>query len=83
MSGRHRAAVERPTRIPHTLVGVALALGALAGQAGAGHVAELVSPAHDVRPVVVNDHGDQPLHEDDPGWDCHTMGNMICGPGFG
>jgi hypothetical protein len=20
------------------------------------------------------------LQEDDPGWDCHTMGNRICGP---
>jgi hypothetical protein len=20
------------------------------------------------------------LHEDDPGWDCHTMGNRVCGP---
>lgn len=19
------------------------------------------------------------LQEDDPGWDCHTMGNLICG----
>ena len=23
----------------------------------------------------------QVLQEDDPGWDCHTMGNRICGPG--
>lgn len=21
------------------------------------------------------------IHEDDPRWDCRTMGNMICGPG--
>lgn len=20
------------------------------------------------------------IQEDDPGWDCHTMGNRICGP---
>lgn len=20
------------------------------------------------------------MYEDDPGWDCATMGNMICGP---
>lgn len=26
------------------------------------------SPAHSV------------IHEDDPGWDCATMGNKICGP---
>lgn len=24
-----------------------------------------------------------PLQEDDPGWDCHTMGNRVCGPGAG
>lgn len=23
------------------------------------------------------------IEEDDPGWDCHTMGNMICGPDQG
>jgi hypothetical protein len=23
------------------------------------------------------------LQEDDPGWDCHEMGNRICGPGHG
>lgn len=23
------------------------------------------------------------IQEDDPGWDCHTMGNRICGPGHG
>jgi LPXTG-motif cell wall-anchored protein len=23
------------------------------------------------------------LQEDDPGWDCTTMGNLICGPGHG
>jgi hypothetical protein len=22
----------------------------------------------------------QTIHEDDPRWDCHTMGNRICGP---
>lgn len=22
----------------------------------------------------------EPIHEDDPGWDCHTMGNKVCGP---
>lgn len=21
------------------------------------------------------------IYEDDPRWDCHTMGNRICGPG--
>lgn len=21
------------------------------------------------------------LQEDDPGWNCHTMGNLQCGPG--
>lgn len=24
-----------------------------------------------------------PISEDDPRWDCHTMGNLICGPGRG
>lgn len=23
------------------------------------------------------------ITEDDPRWDCHTMGNKICGPGRG
>ena len=22
------------------------------------------------------------LNEDDPGWDCHTMGNGVCGKGW-
>lgn len=25
----------------------------------------------------------QPRFEDEPGWNCHTMGNHICGPGRG
>lgn len=32
----------------------------------------------------LNDAGDGceplPVHEEDPGWDCHTMGNKVCGP---
>lgn len=30
---------------------------------------------------VTHSHQQHQIQEDDPGWDCHTMGNRICGPG--
>jgi hypothetical protein len=34
----------------------------------------------DPRPTMVpNGQGAATPEEDEPGWDCHTMGNMVCG----
>lgn len=52
-------------------IAVAVALGALAAGGYAAHH-EFIASA-DAHPRVVL--------EDDPSWDCRTMGNGICGPG--
>lgn len=31
-------------------------------------------------PRVQLPHSQTQLQEDDPGWDCRTMGNRVCGP---
>ena len=48
-----------------------IVLGVLAS----GLALALFAPSCDPKPIP------QPtIQEDDPGWDCHTMGNRICGP---
>jgi hypothetical protein len=34
-----------------------------------------------VTPAPGDDNGDGTIDEDESGWNCHTMGNGICGPG--
>jgi len=44
---------------------------ALMGWLHVGHKASAVRPVAQVQSVHVE--------EDEPGWDCHTMGNKVCG----
>lgn len=50
-----------------------LAVGLLLGSGLMLLLAPSVEPVPGVAPAVVQ------LQEDDPGWDCRTMGNRMCG----
>lgn len=48
----------------------------------AGHNMPLAHATPDVYAVEVgDDNGDGVIMEDESGWDCATMGNLVCGPG--
>lgn len=57
---------------------------AIAGASLAGHTAT-PAPAPQAQPVITYKWGQAKapakLQEDDPGWNCATMGNHVCGPG--
>ncbi|MFB8025929.1 MULTISPECIES: hypothetical protein [unclassified Streptomyces] len=53
---------------------LALVVLALAASVGAARPDDV--PA---RPVTVSVPGGSRIEEDDPGWDCSTMGNRVCG----
>jgi len=58
----------RRARIARTLVAALTAALALAG-------AVALPPAHGLPQRQLA------IEEDDPGWDCRTDGNLLCGPG--
>lgn len=60
---------KNPTIISLVLTGV-LALGSMACARATAQPAPSASPTPQER-----------ITEDDPRWDCRTMGNKICGPG--
>lgn len=49
-----------------------IALGAYAGTTD--------GPVKPVNTPTVTVTASPTIHEDDPGWDCETMGNRVCGP---
>lgn len=55
---------------------LAMAAGALVMAGAIANPTVIPTPA---TPSVV--HSVPQIEEDEPGWDCATMGNRICGPG--
>ncbi|MFI8265349.1 hypothetical protein [Streptomyces sp. NPDC085665] len=51
---------------------------ALAATVGAVRI-DSAAPRPAVTANVGDDNGDGAVDEDEPGWNCHTMGNRICG----
>ena len=64
---------------------VALTLAALAAAltlAVATHTQDPAAPGYG-QTAEKTQPSQERIFEDDPRWDCHTMGNRICGPGQG
>lgn len=64
-----------------------LILAALAAAAGLAIGCQATTPMDRLsdtlsRPdqITTTNHPDERCHEDDPCWDCSTMGNRVCGP---
>lgn len=55
-------------------------LGLVVGVSG-GSGCSVSEPLPSRSVPVSLDGGDGVVDEDDPGWDCRTMGNRVCGPG--
>jgi hypothetical protein len=74
-----RALITR-TRAAAVLAGL-LALLFLAGAATVSAVRADATPhpATTVTVTVGDSNGDDRIDEDEPGWDCRTMGNRVCG----
>lgn len=53
----------------------------LAMAAGALVMAGILADPAGATPSVVHSVSASEPEEDEPGWDCATMGNRICGPG--
>lgn len=61
-----------------------LIVGAVIAAAAAG-VGTLYANSDAIGDAVITTaaaHGIGHIEEDQPGWDCHTMGNRVCGPSY-
>ncbi len=68
-------------KIIEAIITIIIALGLLFAQHPDSSSGQEAPPPSIGEPlVIVKDDDGTACQEDEPCWDCHTMGNLICGP---